>query len=198
MSNYPALLARIWRLRPWHGSPLLRGSDRIETAVRLCAVVIALVAVPLAGAIGTATYSSAALRIQTENLAKTAVPAVISEQPTVIVTGERFTANDRAEAPVRWERDGRVHISTVAVPETAEPGDTVDVWTGPDGRPTTPPLDSAAAASTGISTGLSLLIGIWCATAGLVWLTGQLLTRHRHAGWDREWRAMAGPVGQDR
>lgn len=197
MSNYSAPWARIWRLRPWYGSPLLRGSDRFETAVWLCAVVVALIAVPLAGAVGTASYSAAALRIQSDNSTKVAVPAVVSARPAVVVTGDHPTATDRYQAAVRWERDGRAHTATITVPESAQPGDTVDVWVGPDGGPAAPPLDSTAAASSGVSAGIGLLIGIWSVIWGLVWLLRRLLTRRRHATWEREWRSMSGPVGRD-
>ncbi|MFD6463900.1 hypothetical protein ACFWFG_38600, partial [Streptomyces roseolus] len=56
MPKQPRPAARMWQLRPWNSNPLMRGSDRCETLVRMLAALAVLVAVPLAGAAGTASY----------------------------------------------------------------------------------------------------------------------------------------------
>ncbi|WP_157110712.1 Rv1733c family protein [Nocardia anaemiae] len=178
---------RLRLLRPWSPNPLLRPSDRLEAVLGPLIAVAVLVAIPIAGVLGTSAYTEAAARIRAEDAAKSAVSAVITAEP------ER-TPSRLFEARVQWTHDGRPGAATVRVPSHAAVGDHVTVWLGPDRIPTAAPRRPGAAALSGIGVGVVVLNGTWF----VVWLLGQgavWLFEHRHrAVWDRQWRQFEGPT----
>ncbi|MEV6325286.1 hypothetical protein AB0M45_29505 [Nocardia sp. NPDC051787] len=199
MSEFPLLPVRLWRLCPWHTNPLIRASDRIQALAGMFAIAVALLAVPLAGAAGTAGYTDAMARIRVENAAKAEAMATVTAKPkrTVIATRQHGLTNERYEAAVRWNHDGKSGTAVVEVPSGSALGAEVPIWLGPDGQPTTAPKRSDAAVGEGISTGLALLAGSWGGALLLAWGVGKLLDARRAASWDREWRRIGRPLGQD-
>ncbi|WP_433733897.1 Rv1733c family protein [Nocardia sp. CA-129566] len=200
MAQYPSLSVRIWRTRPWNTNPLMRASDRFEALVRMLAVAAMLVAIPIAGAVGTAGYTAAAARIIADNSAKVAVTGTISGEVkhTAIVSARSEMTESHAEAPVRWNQDGRSGTATIEAPDTATRGDKVTVWLAPDGTPTRPPQRSSVAVGNGIEVGLAVLVEIWGAVLALVALIMWALGARRRAGWEREWRQTGWQTGSDR
>ncbi|RDI55213.1 Rv1733c family protein [Nocardia mexicana] len=191
-------LLRAWRAQPWSGSRLMRPTDRLHGLIRILAIVVVLAAVPLCGAAGTARYTAAQEEIRTENAAKVEVTGTITSDPERITTSTvDGVYSDRHEATVQWNREGADGTATVEVSATAAPGDEMAVWLGPDGSSTTPPLPARAAAWRGIGLGLVILIEVWAVTGSLLWSTTWLLRRRHEAGWEREWRQMDRPIGQD-
>ncbi|WP_051182098.1 Rv1733c family protein [Nocardia vinacea] len=184
-------LLRLWWQRPWSPNPLLRPADRLEAVLRLVVVLAVLVAIPVAGALGTAAYTDAAARIPTEGATKSLVSAVITAEP------ERTPAH-LLEAPVQWGHNGRPGTATVRVPGHAVPGDHVAVWLGPDGAPTVAPRHSHAAVMTGIGVGVVVLTGTWVVAWLLLRGTVWLLRRRHRAQWDRQWRTLNRPTTEDR
>ncbi|MEU7766617.1 hypothetical protein AB0B25_15980 [Nocardia sp. NPDC049190] len=184
-------LARLWSRRPWSSNPLLRTSDRWEGAVIAVVVLAALIAVPIAGALGTRTYIEVAARIRVENVTKSAVTAVITDEPVQI-------GPYHIEATTQWNQNGRPGDARLPVRRGARPGDHVTVWIGPDGAPTTEPRDGDDAAMAGIGAGVVALAGTWLCGWCLVTGVGWLLDRRRSAAWASEWRQMSRPVREDR
>lgn len=200
MSELPTWPVRIWRMQPWNPSPLMRVSDRAEGFVRILAVLVLLIAVPIAAAAGTAAYSSASERIHTENATKVVVTGTIVGTPARVaapIADRNGTVRDQFEAQVSWTHDGKSGTATVGVPDGAEPGRPVPVWLGPDGTSTTPPERSSAAAVHGIGVGIAVLLEIWCGAAAVVCSTTWALNHRRHLRLDREWRQFSHPTGQD-
>lgn len=176
----------------------MRASDRWESVVRLLAVVVVLLAIPVAGAAGTAGYTAAVERIRSENAGKVAVTATVAGEPVRRVTAARYEGiQEQREAPVQWTRGGSEHSATVEVSGTTELGSRVTVWLGPDEKVTAPPRPSSDAAWSGILTGLAVLAGISCAAIVLVLTASWLLGRIRSAAWESEWRRMSRPIGKD-
>ncbi|WP_051133655.1 Rv1733c family protein [Nocardia paucivorans] len=197
MLRYPSLPVRLWR-RPWSTNPLMRGSDRLESAVWLVAVLVMSAVIPLAGAAGTAEYTSAAERIRAENATKSAVTAVVLAEPRRITDAEAEQAViARFEAPVRWVHEGREHTAAVEVSAAAKPGDRLPIWIGGDAALTTPPQPSAAAVFSAAAVAVGLLIEVWIGAMALAWFAGALLNVRRRRRWDREWRLIAGPMGKE-
>ncbi|WP_433520210.1 Rv1733c family protein [Nocardia pseudovaccinii] len=198
MSEYPSVSTRLWRRRPWRTSSLMRASDRVEALVWLFAIIVMLVAVPVAGAAGTAGYTAAASRIRVENATKVAVPATITTKPERIVTVDAYgSTTERFDATVRWDQNGRSGTTTTEVPDKSATGDEVRVWLDRGGNVTTPPVRAINAASSGIGIGLTILVTVWSCAVLLGYGTGGLLRAGRYAALDREWRGMSRPVGQD-
>ncbi len=198
MSEYPSMSTRLWRRRPWRTSSLMRVSDRVEALVWLFAIIAMLVAVPVAGAAGTAGYTAAASRIRVENAMKVAVPATITTKPERIVTVDAYgSTTGRYDATVRWGQNGRSGTTTTEVPAKSAPGDEVRVWLDANGKVTTPPVRPINAATSGIGIGALVLATIWSGAILLGYGTAQLLRTRRYAALEREWRGMSPPVGLD-
>ncbi|MEV2226106.1 hypothetical protein AB0E01_40510 [Nocardia vinacea] len=200
MSEYPSLWVGVWWARPWNTNPLMRGSDRFEALVRMLAAVAILVAVPVAAAAGTADYVAAAARISSDNAAKIVVAGTITgdPKPVVVVAARGEVTGDHAEAPVRWNQDGRSGTATVDVPAGTSRGDEVPVWLAPDGSTTSPPKRSDAAAGQGVGAALTVLIEMWGATLALVVVLAWALDVRRRARWAREWQQIGQQFGRDR
>lgn len=198
MTNNPTFPLRIWRTGPWSGNGLMRASDRFEACVRVLAVAAALTAVPLAGAAGTAGYTSTATRVAAEDAAKTLVAGTVTSKPERAAQASRVADTlAAAEADVRWTRDGRPAEARIVVPDSAVLGSEVPVWLAPDGKPTVEPRQPGTAAASGISTGLGVLLGIWGGALILVVLVDWLVERYRAANLDREWRLVAHQTGRE-
>ncbi|MEV6562073.1 hypothetical protein AB0M22_40570 [Nocardia sp. NPDC051756] len=182
---------RWWSIQPWSPNPLLRNSDRLEAMLRILAAVAVLVAVPVAGALGTAAYTEDAAQIRAENATKHSVTAVLTEEPAK-------SAAHEYRARVRWDDSGRPGTEVVAMRRGLQAGDHVAVWLGPDGAPTTEPRPPAAAAMTGIGVGVVVLVGTWLTAWCLVRGSGWLLDRRRDARWAHEWRQLSRPIREER
>lgn len=190
-------MARMWQLRPWNTNPLMRASDRWEALVWVVAIIAVLAAVPLAGAVGTASYTSATARISAENATKVAVTATITQVPQQMAApmNRNTAALDVYTAPVRWTWQDRTGTATVGVPGDAALGDEIRIWLGPDGNPDAEPLPTSAAATEGIGSALTVLCAIWAAALAAVCATAWLLSSRRAAHWEREWREVDHRIG---
>lgn len=194
MSRNPILPVRMWRLGPWNANPLMRGSDRIAGVLRVLLIAVMLVMVPVAGAVGTARYTAATERIRSENAAKVEVTATLLAKPTAAPTHSTYRKAD-LEAPVQWSRNGQTGTATVTVADTANIGDQMRVWLGPQGTPTDPPQPPAAAVSAGIGAGVAVLLLAWLTGFAVTWTVDWLLEIRRNAQWDSEWRRIGRPIG---
>ncbi|WP_458685609.1 Rv1733c family protein [Nocardia tengchongensis] len=194
MSHNSSLAWRVWRLRPWNSNPLMRASDRWEALLRLLAVALMLLAVPVAAAVGTATYSSSAERISVENAAKTEVQAtVLTEPKQTVAAGPAQAAH--FEARIQWKRGGDLGTGTIEVRRDTKVGATVQAWLGPDGLPGDPPQKPGSAVTNGIGTGVALLVGVGFVLLALLWCAGRALERLHAVRWESELRGLGRPIG---
>ncbi|UFS97973.1 hypothetical protein [Nocardia huaxiensis] len=193
MTRNPHLPLRLWRLGPWNSNPLMRGSDRCQTVIRLLVIALALLAVPLAGAGGTAAYAGSVERIKVDNAGKTAVTATLTAEPEPKGPFARY-APPRYEAPVRWERDGRTETATLVVDHTATAGSEVPLWIDEAGRPTSMPRLPSSAAWDGIGTAAAILMAVWVSAVAIDRSIDYLLTRRRGIRWEAELRELSRPI----
>lgn len=193
MFTKSAPLLRIWRVQPWSANSLMRGSDRGEAALRLLLVIVALLMVPVAGAIGTATYDRSSARIAAARATSVEVTAVLTGPPAAQSATGPYRAG-RYEAPARWEWQHLPRTGEVAVDEDAKAGAPVHIWVGPEGDPVTAPPAPGTAASDAVGTGLAVLLLGWCVVLALAWSARMLLEHFRSRRLDVEWRRLAKPV----
>ncbi|WP_157573796.1 Rv1733c family protein [Nocardia jejuensis] len=193
-----SLPMRLWQARPWNTSPLMRVSDRFEVVVRALAVLLAAIAIPMAGAIGTVSYTGAVDRITAQDAGKSHITATVTADAQRMLESDRMRVPpDRYQAPVEWVVDGRTETAVVEVTGPQVPGAAVPLWIGKDGRPTAEPARPGSAAAEGIGTGIAILIECWCAAAAAVWITASVLDARRNAHWEREWKSINRPIGKD-
>jgi hypothetical protein len=163
--------------------PLKRGSDRLEVLGRLAAVLMVVLAVPVALAVGTAVFTDTRALASEQTLTRTTTEAVLTAPARAASYADVFVPT-----PASWTSpDGR-HVEGNALARVgAEAGDRVRIWVDPQGRRTRAPLDPAGVAWTAAGAGLMTFLLLVAGTvAGWVAL-GWLLWRSRSRTWERDW-----------
>lgn len=170
----------LWnRLSP--GNPLVRGTDRIEAAATILVVLLVLLAVPVAGAIGTAVYDDLGRTFAAERPSRHEVDAVAVRSNDVV-----SQASERPHlTEIRWEFAGTTHTDEIRTGEM-EAGERLTVWVDGFGNRAPPvPTDEDVAAQAVIAA-----LAFWAAVAGsatAAWVLLRMrLDRLRFRAWDSE------------
>lgn len=174
-------------------STLRRRSDRVEVAARWVLLLVGLLAVPVALAVGSQVTADLAPQVAAQRAERHQVvgevmadPRQVSPRPDVVV--------DEVRAPVRWTAaDGTTREAVVRVPERARPGDTRVLWVDAADRPTGEPMDPGLPVTQGVATALVILLGDLLLSAALLAGLRWLLDRARLRAWDEAWRRFTGP-----
>jgi hypothetical protein len=168
--------------------PLRRGSDRIEFLSRLLVLVVVVLSVPVALAVGTVVRSdlaSDAAREAVELHLVSAVATADAASPTDAVLARSSVV------PARWTApDGSVVDGEVPAPVGTRADDAVPVWTTRAGVPTDAPMSSVDVTITAL---VVAVLG-WSGTVALTALAHAalcgVLGLHRDRRWTREWAAV--------
>jgi hypothetical protein len=180
-------VARLVR-RVFHGrNPLTRTSDRVESAVFVTALLIALLGVPIAAATGSEVYARESVNSAEQLRTRHQVEATLREDTgTDVATG--------VTGPVvraSWQApDGTPRQGAVTAGHNLKAGSTVPVWIDQNGAFTTPPLTSEGAVITAIGWTATLLLGLVCALCTAYLLTVHLSGRRNARRWEAEWAAI--------
>ncbi len=180
-----------WSRRLSGRNPLVRVSDRIEAATILLVVAVALLAAPLAGAMGTATHDSLVHRYAAVRAARHQVNATVTADSSLAPQAyeEPFLT------PIRWVVAGTEHTAQVRS-HHMKAGEQVSIWVDTSGEQTAKPLTDENAAAQAVVTGF----GLWFAAVGVasaIWTVLRLrLNRSRYAAWDRALRDLADNGGR--
>ena len=172
-------------------NPLVRVADRFEAAAGILLVTVALLAAPIAGAVGTATHDALARQYAADRASRHSVVAT--------VTGDSVLAPREYEQPfltaIRWDHSDEARTGAMRT-HRMKAGDTMTIWVDTSGNPTTPPLTDENAATEAVVTGF----GLWFTTVGIIaaaWTLLRLrLNRFRYAAWDRELKNLADNGGR--
>jgi hypothetical protein len=166
-------------------SPLIRASDRVEALILVLAVAVSLLTVPIAAAVGTATYDSRSRLYAEQVQSRTTVTATIvgkhdrqnPESPTVMV-------------PARWFAAGAERTGDVLAERPAKVGDEIEIWVDNEGSPIGQP------AMTALDEAVSAALAIWCAvtlSAVAVFAAARVaLDRGRYARWQEDFDRLIG------
>ncbi|MFJ8914002.1 hypothetical protein [Amycolatopsis sp. NPDC102389] len=182
-------LVYLWRRIHLGRNPLARGADRVEAAILVVGVLIALLGVPLAAAAGSEAYATMMARSAVETASRHSTTAFLLEDaPSARVGVDGTPSAETARVPARWALpDGGFREAPVISDLGASAGEAVTVWLDESGAVTGPPVLPLDATSTGIGVG----VGVWLGAVTLLaagYLTARhLLDRARSAAWDREW-----------
>jgi hypothetical protein len=174
-------------------NPLAMLGDRIEGAVLALGVVVALVAVPVTGAIGSEIYATHESRVAAEQKSRAQVDAVLVEDaPLLSGAAGSEAVVETTEAMATWRSpDGREREGAVRAPYGAEAGTTLRIWVDLSGEPTEPPMTNQGAAFNAIFSALllwGLIAGAMALLFGLVRLANM---RIRLRWWQLEWKLTA-------
>jgi hypothetical protein len=186
---------RWWRLAPWSLNRLMRTSDRLESAAVLLVVVCVLLLIPVAAAVGTATYTRLGDQARTDRETGHQVPAVLLEDSWVGLSETNLSPEESFLAPAEWIVDGTSHTGEVPTEAGAKSGQTVGVWTDPRGNLVDVPKTGAENAYTAVGVAL----GVWISSAaicfgilfGIFWAA----RKYQMSQWGREWRDLGTTPG---
>jgi hypothetical protein len=187
-------LARLARWLGFDRNPLRRGTDRVEGALRLVMIILAVLAVPAASiAAGRWADHYALYQAQVQRTVDHQVTAVLLRDAPAIGTPDPYTSVQTAWVPARWQPPGQPpRTGEVLAAVGARKGSTVRTWIDPSGAVTDPPLDHHVVAGDVVMavTATLLLSGLLLMAAWA--LARRLLDRRRLRAWEAEWRA-SGP-----
>ncbi len=170
-----------WLQRLIGRNPIVRGSDRLEAGALVIVLIVALLALPLAGAVGTAVFDARTHTAAAQQRRVQLVDAIATQNTTII----RLPYQASLRTPLMWQFDGRDHSGVVFTDEEMKAGDRTRIWVDATGTPTVAPLSRSDA----VTVAVIAAVGFWAAVAGTgagLWaLYRRRLERLRYADWDR-------------
>lgn len=173
MDTFSIRLPRWPVLRMFGRNPLIRVSDRVEVLVMVLAIVVSLVAVPIAAALGTAVYDSRSRVYAQQAQDRHLVTATVADGKAV----RKDLSKPSVNVPARWFAGGAEHTGTVSAPLKVKPGDSIDIWVDGDGSFVGPPSETAK--DEAVAAALAFWVVVALAAAGVFAATRVVLGRIR-------------------
>lgn len=169
-------------------NPLIRLSDRVEALVVVLAVVMSLMAIPMAAAVGTAVHDSRSSLYAEQAQARRIV--------TATVAGERDARPNPSSptvwVPARWFDAGAEHTGVIKAERTVKSGDPIEIWVDKTGSQVGPPVPTRAAAEEAVVAAVVTWLGVAIAAVGVCAGTRAILSRVRHTRWQRDFDNLVG------
>jgi hypothetical protein len=169
-------------------NPLLRRADRIEALVMLVALVVSLLAIPVAGVAAAINYGARDRLYAQEARERHAVIATVTDTG---IDGSGTTAvSGTYVVQSRWpvaagERTGSLELTTAA-----KVGDRTEIWVDKDGNPAARPTPTWQAVGDAVATAMATLLLVGVGMTSLVAGVRSRLDRSRDAQWEREIRCL--------
>lgn len=180
MQTFTLLPQRWWVVRIFGRSPLVRRSDRVGVLLVLLAVVVSTIAVPVAGAVGTAVYEAHSRTYAEQTQTRHPVTATVLEDRTVNLDNVTYTVS------ARWRVDATEHTGSFSWSQFVKAGDLIDIWVDTDGTPVSAPTSTSQAGVDAVMAGITIWLSVVAASAALIVLVRWQLNRIHSADWDRE------------
>lgn len=171
-------------------NPLRRPSDRLETVLLWCALIAALLMIPIGAATGNGVRnsleaSSARQRAELHQVQARTLESAEHEVPTV--PGDVMTIVQVGYVDAQGvERQGRT-----SVVRGTKSGAGVTVWLDGSGNIVPAPRSTADDVAFGTGAGISTVLGSWLLLWGLFRLARISLDRRRLRAWESEWTTIA-------
>lgn len=174
--------------RLFRRNPLVRTSDRIEALVVALAVMVSLLAVPVAGAVGTGVHDSRrdvyAQQHQTRHLV------------TATITADQdHSRTSTATMAARWSAAGSEHSGPVTAQSESEPGDEIAIWVDDKGALTDAPTSTTRAGVDAVTAALFMWAAVTSAAAILLTGTRAVCNRIRASSWQHAIDMLVGHDG---
>lgn len=174
-----------WRtIRAFGANPLVRVSDRIEAVVVVSAVALSLLALPVAGAIGTAVYDARSRIYAEEAHARHPIRAIVTTTRNSAAVARPYL--NTTIVHTRWRAAGIEHVGTFRSERAVTVGDQIGIWVNDTGEGVGPPTPASQAAVEAVWVAVPLwLMVIGAATALVAVVRWRLDCRH-DSDWERE------------
>jgi hypothetical protein len=182
-----------WRIfRLFRRNPLLRASDRIVALATALAVMVSVLAIPLAAAVGTAVHDSRRDAYAEQQRSRHLVTATITDD----TAAQKISRTNTATMAAEWSAAGAEHTGTITAPSTVNPGDHVEIWVDNNGAVADEPTPTTRAGVDAVTTALFIWAGL--TTAAVILLAGveALCNRFRAIRWQRALDTLTNHNGQ--
>jgi hypothetical protein len=177
-----------WRmLRACGRNPLVRGIDRVELLIVVLGILVALVSVAYAGALGTAVHDARSRVYIAQAQTRHTLTATATEDSTIVFRVDDSTAT-RVNA--RWQVDGTEHSGIFDWDHAVKTGDPLMIWVDRNGDPVDPPAPTSQAVEDAVGVAYVAWQSVVLVTAALVWLGRSYLDRRRDSAWERDIRCL--------
>ncbi|MBP2335711.1 hypothetical protein JOF41_001889 [Saccharothrix coeruleofusca] len=173
------------RLFDWR-NPLARADDRLEAVLLASAIVVAVLGVPFAAALGSEVYADRSAASRDQLLGRRQVDAVLLADAPSSAGGGGLVVGPNVLAEWRLP-DGTTRRDEIPVANDVLAGSVVPVWVDASGTGVPAPLTArgavvdAVAAATGAWTALCAALALLCLVVRL------LLDRRRLRRWEQGW-----------
>jgi hypothetical protein len=182
LPRWPVLLRLAGR------DPLVRTTDRIEALVMVLAVVVSLLAIPIAAAVGTAVYDSRRQAYAEQTHTRHTVAATVTDVPA----SQQILRTGTITVAARWTAGGAEHTGAVKAQSTTKTGDTVEIWVDDNGAQVPAPTPTTRAAVEAATGALVIWISVAAIAATLSTLTRAVCDRIRFTGWQHDLEHLVG------
>ena len=177
-----------WRvLRACGRNPLVRGVDRVELLIVALGILVALVSVAYAGALGTAVHDARSRVYIAQAQTRHTVTATATKDSTFVSRGDDSPAT---RVSVRWQVDGTEHAGSLDWDRAVKTGDPLSIWVDRNGDRVDPPAPTSRAVEDAIAVAFVAWLAVALAVAGLVCLGRSYLDRRRDSTWERDIRCL--------
>ncbi|WP_037305857.1 Rv1733c family protein [Amycolatopsis orientalis] len=184
--------------RAWHTvhpgrNPLARREDRIEAFTVLLAIILVIVALPVAAALASGVFAARAEQAAAEQATRYRVEATLLEDGAPIAIGGRAgIVDETSPVAATWvTREGDKRAGEVQATRGTKAGAKVPAWLDESGNPVAAPFTVLDARLVGIGTGVGLWLGFLVFVLAGYRVVRVLLDRARSARWQEEWREFA-------
>lgn len=172
----------------WGWNPMSRGSDRFEWTVAFAVAVLALLAVPVSAAIGTATQTRLALAAYEQRTNGLRTAAVVLEDVPERPIGPSGLMETEAAVKATWTLpDGGSRTGLITAHSGTKAGDRVTIWLDESGAQTRSPMRPGDITLSAVLTAVLTLLMAEIVLALAYTFTRALLDRVRLAQWGAEW-----------
>ncbi|MGO9031698.1 Rv1733c family protein [Mycobacterium sp.] len=178
-------------LRLFSRNPLIRTSDRIETAVVTLAVLLVVIAAACAGALGTVIHDTEAQNYRQQAQTRHAVVATAIDDSKPAVSSETTASTVYA----RWQVNGIDHADVLGSDYAVKAGEPLQIWVGADGNRVNRPTPVERAAADALSAAVVGWLIVALAAAQVVWAVRAHASRMRDAQWERDIRCLVDDDG---
>ncbi|MEV8438706.1 hypothetical protein AB0425_15130 [Actinosynnema sp. NPDC051121] len=179
------------RLFAWR-NPVACPGDRLESAVAVVSVTVALLGLPVAAAVGSEVYvQEAALSSEQLRTRHQADAVLLVDTPSSAGGTAHNTSVSRFSAPATWPLpDGTVHRGVVRAAGDLPAGAEVRVWIDDSGAPVDAPLTAEGAVVTAAAVATGSWFALTAAMAILYGVVRHVHVRFRRHRWAAEWEAV--------
>jgi hypothetical protein len=182
LPRWPILLRLVGR------DPLVRTTDRIEALVLVLAVVVSLIAAPIAAAVGTEVHDSSRRIYAEQAHTRHSVAATVTDVPA----SQQVLRTSTITVQARWSAAGAEHTGAVKTQSTTKTGDPIEIWVDNNGAQVPAPTRTTRAAVEAVTGVLMIWVSVAAAAAALFTVTRAVCLRIRFTGWQHDLDSLVG------